>query len=176
VSDRWLLEGAVKARQSVTSEWELIEQPLVEGARLREVKNVLTPDGALVEVFRQDWELGGEVAQVFQKSIAPGKVSAWHAHERTTDRIFINAGSARVVLFDARPDSGTRGRVNELILGAARPALLVIPPGVWHGVQNVSPETAFLLNLVDHAYRYQDPDHWRLPPDSPEIPYRFEKL
>jgi dTDP-4-dehydrorhamnose 3,5-epimerase len=27
--------------------------------------------------------------------------------------------------------------------------------------------------MVDRAYTYEDPDHWRLPPDTREIPYRF---
>ena len=174
MSKGWLLDGAVKARQSVTSEWERTGQPLIEGAMLREVKTVLAPDGVLVEVFRQDWQLGGEVAQVFQRSLSSGCVSAWHAHEHTTDRIFVHVGRARIVLYDARPESRTRGWVNELILGEARPALLVVPPGIWHGVQNVSSRTSSLLNLVDRAYRYEDPDHWKIPPDSPEVPYRFE--
>jgi len=30
---------------------------------------------------------------------------------------------------------------------------------------------SILVNLVDAAYSYDDPDHWRLPPDTPEIPY-----
>jgi dTDP-4-dehydrorhamnose 3,5-epimerase len=174
VSDGWLLDGAVKMRQSVTSEWERTGQPWIEGAKLREVKNVLVSDGVLVEVFRQDWQLGGEVAQVFQRGLSSRSVSAWHAHERTTDRLFVHVGRAKIVLYDARPESSTRGWVNEIILGEARPALLVVPPRVWHGVQNVSSETILLLNLVDHAYRYEDPDHWKIPPDSPEVPYRFD--
>jgi dTDP-4-dehydrorhamnose 3,5-epimerase len=44
---------------------------------------------------------------------------------------------------------------------------------VWHGVQNVHPGPSSVLNLVDRAYRYEAPDHWRLPPDTAEIPYRF---
>jgi glycosyltransferase involved in cell wall biosynthesis len=36
-------------------------------------------------------------------------------------------------------------------------------------------DASVLLNLVDNAYRYEDPDHWRLPPDSPQVPYRFTR-
>ncbi|HVR38279.1 MAG TPA: hypothetical protein VMU84_04235 [Thermoanaerobaculia bacterium] len=50
---------------------------------------------------------------------------------------------------------------------------MIIPPRVWHGVQNIAPGVSIVLNLVDQAYRYEDPDHWRVPADSPEIPYRF---
>jgi hypothetical protein len=30
-----------------------------------------------------------------------------------------------------------------------------------------------VLNLTDHAYTYDSPDHWRLPVDTRRIPYRF---
>jgi dTDP-4-dehydrorhamnose 3,5-epimerase len=46
---------------------------------------------------------------------------------------------------------------------------------VWHGVQNVHPGPGSLLNLVDRAYRYERPDHWR-PPNTDAIPYRLTSL
>jgi len=52
--------------------------------------------------------------------------------------------------------------------------LIVIPPKVWHGVQNYGSEISVLLNAVDLAYQYDDPDHWRIPPDSKEIPFTFK--
>ena len=112
--------------------------------------------------------------QVFQVLLQPNGLSAWHAHAVTTDRLFVNHGQIKIVLYDARPQSPTHGVINEYRLGTVRPALLVVPPQVWHGVQNLSHEPSLLLNLVDEAYRYEDPDHWRLPPDTDQIPYSFE--
>lgn len=103
----------------------------------------------------------------------PGFVSAWHAHAHTTDRLFVSHGMARIVLYDARADFPTRGLLNEMQFGTIRPALVTIPPQVWHGVQNVSSGRMILLNVVDSAYSYSDPDHWRLPEDCPEIPFQF---
>jgi len=54
-----------------------------------------------------------------------------------------------------------------------RPALLVIPPRIWHGIQNLSPSTSTFVNYFDEQYAYDNPDDWRLPPDTEEIPYRF---
>jgi dTDP-4-dehydrorhamnose 3,5-epimerase len=51
--------------------------------------------------------------------------------------------------------------------------LVVVPPGVWHGVQNTGSVPGLLLNVVDRAYCYEEPDHWRLPADTANIPYRF---
>jgi len=115
------------------------------------------------------------VDQVFQVTLEPGAVSAWHAHRLTTDRIFVNAGMVTVALYDGREDSSTFGRVNEFRAGALRPMLLVIPPRVWHGVHNAGASPASLINVVDRAYAYDDPDHWALPWDSDRIPYRFSR-
>jgi dTDP-4-dehydrorhamnose 3,5-epimerase len=167
--------GAQQDRQSVTSDWNSL-QNAIDGVRVREMKNVLKGGGdVLCEVFRRDWMLDdGEVDQVFQSVMNPGSISAWHVHRLTTDRLFASHGVLQIVLFDARESSPTHGRINEFRFGTARPALLIIPPGVFHGVRNISQQAAVLLNLVDRAYRYEDPDHWRLPPDTDKIPYRFE--
>jgi dTDP-4-dehydrorhamnose 3,5-epimerase len=139
------------------------------------VKNVPRDVGFLSEVFRVDWGLGAPgVDQVFQNTLLPRAISAWHAHAATTDRLFAVYGVVKVVLFDARVGSTTFGRINELRIGVVRPALVVVPPRVWHGLQNVSEGPAVLLNIVDRAYSYEAPDHWRVPADSPAVPYRFE--
>jgi dTDP-4-dehydrorhamnose 3,5-epimerase len=167
--------GAQKDQQSITSDWNSLQE-MIEGVRVREMKNLFKSGGdILCEVFRRDWMLDdGDVDQVFQSVMNPGNISAWHVHQLTTDRLFASHGVLQIVLFDGREDSPSYGRINEFRFGAARPALLIIPPGVFHGVRNISPEPALLLNLVNRAYRYEDPDHWRLPPDTDKIPYRFE--
>jgi dTDP-4-dehydrorhamnose 3,5-epimerase len=167
--------GAQRDPQNVTSDWNSL-QDAIEGVRVREMKNVLKSSGdVLCEIFRRDWMLDdGDVDQVFQSVMNPGSISAWHVHHLTTDRLFASHGILQIVLFDARQNSRTYGRINEFRLGAMRPALLVIPPGVFHGVRNISPQPALLLNLVNKAYQYEAPDHWRLPLDTDKIPYRFE--
>lgn len=168
------LVGAKQDSQSITSDWQPL-QDLIAGVVVHEVKNVPRRSGGhLTEIYRLDWNLDDlGVEQVFQSVLEPGQTSAWHVHRFTTDRIFVNWGSLMVVLYDARARSGTFGRVNEFCLGTGRPGLVRVPTGVWHGVHNRGAEPAALLNLADRAYRYEDPDHWRLPVDAPSIPYRF---
>jgi dTDP-4-dehydrorhamnose 3,5-epimerase len=173
----WLLPDAHRDSQSITSDWAFTNQRLIDGVKLREVKSVPSGYGFLTEIYRREWALDDlSVDQVFQSTLMPGRVSAWHAHEVTTDRLFVNRGLIHVVLFDARQDSPTFGVLNEFRLGSIRPGLVVIPPKVWHGVQNIADQPSSLVNLVDQAYRYENPDHWRVPPDSPHVPYRFRKL
>jgi dTDP-4-dehydrorhamnose 3,5-epimerase len=167
------LPGATKDEQSVTSDWTVL-QNLIDGVGLIEVRNVIRDSGHLTEVLRRDW-FGGdvEIDQVFQITLSPHGISAWHVHLDTTDRLFVNAGQVKIVLYDGRPDSATHGQVNEFRLGERRPGLVIVPPGVWHGIKNLHGTDSRVLNLVDVAYEYQDPDHWRLPADTAEIPYSF---
>ncbi|MCI0415491.1 dTDP-4-dehydrorhamnose 3,5-epimerase family protein [bacterium] len=174
-SSKGFLPGAKRDKQSITSDWHLLQE-LIDGVKIREVRNVLTKNGGiLTEVFRSDWGLQeNHVDQVFQRSLEPNGISGWHMHGFTTDRLFVNWGLLKIVLYDARSNSTTFGLINEFCFGSVLPALLIVPPGVWHGVQNLRNETSALLNLVDKAYQYEDPDHWRLPIDTDKIPYRFE--
>lgn len=169
----WLFEGE-KDRQLVTPDWNPADPVRIEGVRTIAISNVLGDNGRLTEIWRRDWGLDElPVEQVFQKVMLPGEVSAWHAHRYTTDRLFCAVGRVKVVLFDGRVGSPSQGKVAESRLGVERPALVLVPPGVWHGVKALGAESAVLINLVDKAYSYEDPDHWRVPEDSPDIPYNI---
>ena len=169
------LDGAAKDERSISADWVPV-QDLIDGVIVKEVRNVTKASGGyLTEVLRGEWlPDNAAVDQVFQRVLNPGHISGWHVHRTTTDRLFVNWGLVKIVLYDARAASPTHGRINTFTFGIARPALVVVPPGVWHAVQNVSSEPSALLNLVDEAYDYDDPDHWRLPLDTPEIPYSFQ--
>lgn len=174
MTDKWRIEGAVKDQQTITARWTPSSLRLIDGVTIHEVLNVPKSNGYLTEIFRREWAGPNDtIDQVFQVVLDPGAVSAWHAHATTTDRLFVAYGRVRIVLYDPREDSPTRGGINELRFGTIRPALVQVPARVWHGVQNVSEGPSIVLNLVDRAYDYDDPDHWRVPADSPAIPFRF---
>lgn len=171
---KWLVGDAQKDAQTITARWTPSAMRLIHGVQIREVLNVPKQHGHLTEIFRTDW-LDGDtnVDQVFQVVLDPGAVSAWHAHATTIDRLFVSSGLMRIVLYDAREGSPTFGALNEFRFGTIRPALVTVPPRVWHGVQNVAQTTSIVLNLVDRAYDYEDPDHWRVPNGTTEIPFVF---
>ncbi len=171
--ERWIFTGE-RDRQSVTPDWQAVDPPTIDGVIVKEVAHVPTRNGHVTELFRSAWlPENPAVGQVFQRVLEPGAMSAWHAHAVTTDRLFCVVGKLLVVLFDGRGDSPTVGQVSEHLIGEVRPTLISLPPGIWHGVKNVGPATAVLMNIVDVAYEYAEPDHWRVPPDCPSIPYRL---
>ena len=165
VARPWMIEGAERDGQSVTPKWDSVGNHLIPGVKVFETRNVLTGYGRLVEIYREDWGLDDDpVRQVYQSTLNPGEGSAWHAHGDTRDRLFVNAGTMRIVLYDSQSRV-----VNAFTLGEHRPGLVVIPQGVWHGILNVGHGPASVINLVSHAYDYEEPDHWRLPADTDKI-------
>jgi dTDP-4-dehydrorhamnose 3,5-epimerase len=169
-----MIEGATKDKQTVKADGTLIRET-IDGVKIREVKNILTRNGGVTtELYREDWGVGPKpLRHVIHVNLQPGAISAWHCHELQTDSIFAVRGQLKLALYDDREKSPTRGRVMVLYIGLNRPSLVDIPPGVWHGLQNVTSDVASFVNMFDYAYNYENPDEWRLPADSPKIPYKF---
>jgi dTDP-4-dehydrorhamnose 3,5-epimerase len=168
-----MLPGARKDPQLVTENWQNVEEQ-IEGVAAREVLHVPRDHGVITETFRPEWDPTGlPIVQIYQSRLFPGAIGAWSCHGTTIDRLFVNQGHVKVVLFDGREESRTYRRILELYVGDARPTFLVLPAGIWHGLQNLGPADALVINCPTKAYDYEDPDHYRLPFDSPEIPYAW---
>jgi dTDP-4-dehydrorhamnose 3,5-epimerase len=167
------IASARKDAPHMSPNWD-VRRDLIAGVQAREVRNVVTSNGITTELFRRDWGIVDyEIPQIIHVALRGGAVSAWHMHQQKTDHLFVVGGHLRIVLYDERTDSPTHGQVDVFHLSPARPQLLVVPPSVWHGVQNLSNDTSTFVNFFDREYDYEDPDDWRLPPDTTEIPYRF---
>ena len=166
-----MLPGAQKDGPQINEEWQKLGE-MIEGVSVREVRHVPRDHGVITEIFRPEWDPTGlPVVHIYQSRLFPGSLGAWSCHARSTDRLFVSQGHLKIVLYDGRADSKAKGRIMELHAGDARPCLVVVPAGVWHGLQNLGPVDALVLNCPTEAYNYQDPDHYRLPHDSAEIPY-----
>ena len=136
---------------------------------------IVTRNGLTNEVYRNDCGIGASaLAQVLYVSLRPGAISAWHMHRAQTDHIFCVLGAVKLVIFDDRADSPSRGVVEVRLLSPARAQLVVIPPGLWHGLANLDcARDAAFINGFDRVYAHADPDEYRLPSDSAQIPYSF---
>lgn len=168
-----MFESAIKDQQLVTSDWKKLYKE-IDGVFCHEILHVPRDHGVITEIYRPEWDpTGMPVVHLYQSRLFPGAIGAWSCHKLAIDRLFVSQGHLKVVLYDARQDSPTRGTLQEYHAGDYRPTFLVVPPGVWHGVQNLGTSDVILLNLPTRGYVYEDPDHYRLPYDSPEIPYNW---
>jgi dTDP-4-dehydrorhamnose 3,5-epimerase len=143
----------------------------IDGLVYRPVRPVPHEDGTLAEIVRTDWpEVEHPVVQVHLTTTYPGRVRAWGLHERSTDRLFLVKGLVSIVVFDGRRDSPTFGALNEFKVSERSPALLIIPPNLYHGWKNIGVDESFILNMPTNLYIYDEPDALDLPYEADEAP------
>ncbi len=148
---------------------------MIEGVTVRKLRVIPDERGFLMEMLRSDWEEFERFGQVYITAAYPGVVKGWHYHKLQTDHFICVHGMTKVVLYDRREDSPTYGQVNEFFMGEQNPILLKIPAGVLHGFKGISPDLALIVNVPTALYNYDDPDEYRLPAHTDEIPYDWSR-
>jgi len=144
---------------------------VIDGVKTKQLKVIPDERGRLMECLRADDEIFVKFGQFYMTTTLPGVVKGWHLHHRQLDNIVCVKGMIKLVLYDARNASPTKGEISEFFLGDHNPLLVQVPSGVQHGWKCVSPEEAYIVNAPTEVYDYDDPDQDELPHDTPLIPY-----
>ena len=99
----------------------------------------------------------------------PGVIRGWHIHKRMTINYAVPIGMIKLVLYDKRPESPTKGVLQELFIGEDNYQLVRVPPGVVNGFKAIGNSSALVANCPTVSH---DPDEMeRVDPFSPEVPY-----
>jgi len=149
---------------------------LIKDVLVRQLKIFPDERGFLMEMLRTDWPEFMEFTQSYITACYPGVYKAWHYHKKQWDHFVCLGGMSRIVLYDARTESPTFGKVNTFHLGHLNPILLRIPPLVYHGFTAEGQQTALMVNFPTQLYNYKDPDEFRAPHNDPAIPYDWEAI
>ncbi len=99
----------------------------------------------------------------------PGVVKGWHVHRRMTVNNAVIVGRVKLVLYDDRSSSPTRGELMELFIGEDNYCLVQIPPGIVNGYKTYGDRLAIMANCATEPH---DPDEIiYIDPFSKDIPY-----
>lgn len=149
---------------------------MIEGVKTKRLRVIPDERGRLMEILRSDDELFIKFGQVYITTAYPGVVKAWHYHKKQYDNITCVHGMVKIVLYDPRENSPTRGEINEFFIGIHNPLLVHIPPLVYHGFKCISEHEAIVMNCPTEVYNYNQPDEFRVDPHSGNVPYRWERI
>jgi len=148
---------------------------MIEGVKTK--KLVMHPDerGRLMEMLRVDDDIFQKFGQVYMTTVMPGVVKAWHHHKIQTDYFVCVRGMIKLVLYDDRDGSPTKGEVSVFFIGDHNHTLVTIPPGILHGFKGVSVEEAIVINTPTEPYNPANPDEFRRDAHDPDIPYDWAR-
>ncbi len=148
---------------------------MIEGVEIKALKWRCDERGNLLEVLRRDDGIFSAFGQAYVTSAYPDIVKAWHYHKKQDDYMAVISGMMKIVLYDSRSGSKTKGETNEFYAGEKNPILIKIPAHVYHGFMCVSEHESIVLNIVTEPYNRDQPDEYRLAWDTSEIPYDWKR-
>lgn len=145
---------------------------MIAGVAVHPLRRIPDERGVVMHMLRADAPHFERFGEIYFSTVYPGVVKGWHLHRRMTLNYAVVSGTIKLVLYDDRADSATRGQLQELFLGDDHYALVTVPPLVWNGFKGVGVAPAIVANCATEPH---DPiEIERLDPLSPRIPYRWD--
>ncbi len=142
---------------------------MIEGVRVVPLRQIPDERGKVMHMLRATDPHFQGFGEIYFSTVYPGVVKGWHLHTVMTLNYAVVSGTIKLVLYDDRPESPTRGEIMELFPGEAQHVLVMIPPGIWNGFKGVGSAPAIVANCATHPH---DPDEIRrLDPFDNPIPY-----
>jgi dTDP-4-dehydrorhamnose 3,5-epimerase len=148
---------------------------MIKDTIIKQLKFIPDERGRLMEILKCDEDIFTKFGQVYLTTTYPGVVKAWHFHKKQDDFIVCIKGVLKLVLYDNREDSPTKGEVNQFFIGDYNPLLVKVPKMVYHGWKCVNTEEALVINIPTEPYNPENPDEYRVDPHDNDFPYNWER-
>ncbi|UNC93634.1 dTDP-4-dehydrorhamnose 3,5-epimerase family protein [Candidatus Contubernalis alkaliaceticus] len=145
---------------------------MIEGVVITPLKQFLDERGKVMHMFRCDSDNFEQFGEIYFSCVYPGAIKGWHIHKLMTLNYAVPTGNIKLVLYDNREDSATRGELQEIFLGPDNYCLVTIPPLVWNGFKGIGTEMAVVANCSSIPHDPEEID--RLDPFDASIPYNWD--
>jgi len=145
---------------------------VIQGVDFHPLKQIPDERGRVMQMLRRDDPWFERFGEIYFSVVYPGVVKGWHLHKVMTLNYAVIVGRIKLVLYDERKDSPTRGKLQEIFAGEDNYCLITVPPNVWNGFKGLGVEPAVVANCATEPY---DPSEIvRSDPFSDRIPYDWK--
>lgn len=149
-----------------------IKGNFIEGVQIKKNKRIPDERGTIWHMLTRNDEIFEEFGEIYFSSIYPKVVKAWHWHKEMVLNYTVIQGMIKLVLFDDREDSSTRGNLMEIFLGEENYLLVKVPKKVWNGFKGIGEKKSIVANCASIPH---DPTEiFRKEFDTEYIPYSWD--
>ena len=142
---------------------------MIDGVQIIPLKRIPDERGTIMHMLRATDPHFQQFGEIYFSTIYRNVIKGWHLHHEMTLNYACIYGRIKLVIYDDREGSPTRGELIELFLGPDNYSLVIIPPEVWNGFKGMSEPLAIVANCCTHVH---DPSRsQRLDPLNNHIPY-----
>jgi dTDP-4-dehydrorhamnose 3,5-epimerase len=145
---------------------------VIEGVIVTPLKQMFDERGKVMHMLREDSPTFSRFGEIYFSCTNPGAIKAWHLHKEMTLNYAVIFGEIKFVLFDDRPQSPTRGEIQEFFLSPENYCLVTVPPQIWNGFKGLGQKVSMVANCATLPH---DPNEIERRPflDS-SIPYDWQ--
>lgn len=142
---------------------------MIDGVKVIPLRQIVDERGKIMHMLKSTDDHFIEFGEIYFSTAWPGTIKAWHIHERMTVNNAVVVGHAKLVMYDLREDSPTRGELQEVYFGEDNYVLVQVPPGIANGYKAYGDKQVIMANAATIAHEPEEIS--RLPHDTDEIPY-----
>ncbi|WP_292369130.1 dTDP-4-dehydrorhamnose 3,5-epimerase family protein [Methanoregula sp. UBA64] len=145
---------------------------MIEGVLVKPLRQIPDERGKIMHMMRNDDPDFIGFGEIYFSCIYPGVIKGWHLHRKMTLNYAVPFGAIKLVLYDDRESSRTKGEIQEIFIGPDNYCLVRIPPLVWNGFKGVGVTPSIVANCSSIPH---DPDEIeRMSPFDKKIAYNWE--
>jgi dTDP-4-dehydrorhamnose 3,5-epimerase len=144
---------------------------MIEGVIVTKLKQIFDERGKVMHMLRNDQNIFSKFGEIYFSYTYPNVVKAWHFHKEMTLNYAVIFGQIKLVLYDDRKDSPTKGNLMELYSSPENYNLITVPPKIWNGFKTVGSKPAMLANCSDIPH--DDSEVLRKDFKDSSIPYNW---
>lgn len=144
---------------------------MIDGVIVKELERVPDERGEVMHMLKSSDPEFKRFGEIYFSTVNPGFVKGWHLHKKMELNYAVPSGKIRLVLYDGREKSKTKGEVMEMFVGEGNYVLVHIPAGVYNGFECAGEEPAIVANCATIPH---DPEEIvRVDPFKNDIPYKW---
>jgi dTDP-4-dehydrorhamnose 3,5-epimerase len=145
---------------------------MIHGVAVTPLRQIPDERGKIMHMLRSDAPHFQQFGEIYFSGVYPGAIKAWHIHHKMVLNYAVVVGHIKMVLYDDRADSPTKGELMELFIGESNYQLVTVPPLVWNGFKGVGTSMALVANCASIPH---DPTEIeRMDPFTDKIPYKWD--
>jgi len=142
---------------------------MIEGVKVVPLRQIPDERGKIMHMLKTTDPHFLGFGEIYFSCAWPGVVKGWHAHRSMTVNNAVLVGHVKLVLYDRRPDSPTKGELMELFIGEDNYCLVQIPPGIVNGYKTYGDKMAIMANCATEPHDPAEISY--VDPFSRDIPY-----
>ncbi|MCF8057803.1 MAG: dTDP-4-dehydrorhamnose 3,5-epimerase family protein [Bacteriovoracaceae bacterium] len=125
---------------------------MINGVKIKPLRKIPDERGMVMHMLRSDSDTFAGFGEAYFSVVNSGVIKGWKYHKEVVQNMVAPVGMIKMVLFDSREKSDTRGSIQEVEFGLEDYKLITIPARIWYSFKGISESPSIIANITSKPY------------------------